>query len=98
MISPRVLFGSLIIAAAAALTACNSNNYTYVAPTPGPTCSPGATAYQLIYPAPGATSVPTTTSQLVVALNTPLPNYTWGLALSYNGNTAFTANAKTIFA
>jgi hypothetical protein len=90
----RLLLGSTVLAAAAALVACNGNN-TIAYPTPGPTCNPGTvgvTAYQLVYPAPGATNVPVTTQELVVAVNTPLPNYTWNLGLTTSGQTYLTGN------
>jgi len=83
--------------AALALVACNGGS-TYTAPTPGPTCNPGATSEQLVYPAPGATNVPVSTTQIVIAVNTPLPNYTWNLALTSSAGTAYTANPLTLIA
>lgn len=81
MISPRVLFGSLILAAAAALAACNNNpGYVYYAPTPGPTCSPGE-AVQMVYPIPGATAVPDNPQQIVFAVPSPLPT-AWNVVLN----------------
>jgi hypothetical protein len=85
------LAGTAFAICAGALAACNGGT-TYTGPTPGPTCAPPATAYQLVYPAPGATAVPVTTQMMVVALNAQLPNYTWDLALKYSGGTALTAN------
>jgi hypothetical protein len=91
MLSLRSFFAAAAFAVcSAALAACGGTNVS--GPGVGPTCAPGATAYQLIYPAPGATNVPTTTQQLVIALNQQLPNYTWDLALSYSAGTALTAN------
>jgi hypothetical protein len=88
----RNLFaGAALGVCAAALAACNGGT-TYTGPTPGPTCAPGATAYQLVYPAPGATAVPVTTQMIVIALNEQLPNYTWDLSLTYSAGTALTAN------
>jgi hypothetical protein len=84
------------VLAALALVACNSGNNTISAPTPGPTCSPGTTAEQSVYPAPGATNVPLTTTQIVIAVNTPLPNYTWNLALTDSAGTSYTANPLTV--
>jgi hypothetical protein len=96
----RLAFASVIIAAAGALAACNGGT-TYTAPTPGPTCNPaaaGVTAYQLVYPAPGATAVPVTASQIVIAVNAPLPNYTWNLFLTWPNNAAYTANPLAVIA
>jgi lipoprotein-anchoring transpeptidase ErfK/SrfK len=84
--------------AALALVACNGGGNSFTAPTPGPTCNPGTTAEQLVYPAPGATNVPVSTTQIVIAVNTPLPNYTWNLALTDSAGTAYTANPLTIIA
>lgn len=75
----RLLFGSIILAAAAALAACSSGP-TYTAPTPGPTCSPGTTV-QMIYPIPGATGVPDAPQQIAFAVASPLPN-SWNLFLN----------------
>jgi hypothetical protein len=91
----RLLLGSAVLTAAAALAACGGNNNGFSYPTPGPTCNPGTvgvTAYQLVYPAPGATNVPVSTQEMVVALNTPLPNYTWNLGLAAAGNNYLTGN------
>jgi hypothetical protein len=91
-----LLAGSVLALCALGLSACNSYS-TAVAPAPGPTCSPGVAA-QLVYPAPGATAVPISTDQMVVAVSAALPNYTWNLALTADGSTAFTANTLATIA
>lgn len=101
MKSLRLLLGALVVAAAAALAACNGNDgYTYVAPTPGPTCSPGV-AVQMIYPIPGATGVPDNPQQFVFAVASPLPN-NWNAYLntsnSYQGGAYTIAGMETIAA
>lgn len=86
-----MLFGTLLIAAATALAACNSNSgyQAYVAPTPGPTCSPGENV-QMVYPIPGATGVPDNPQQIVFAVASPLPS-SWNVFLNSTNSYAATA-------
>ncbi|MEO9263653.1 MAG: hypothetical protein ABI282_06130 [Candidatus Baltobacteraceae bacterium] len=85
----RDIFPGLLLGAATlALAACNSNNGGggLVGPTPGPTCGPAGLSSQMVYPLPGATNVPDTTTELVIAVSTPLANNTYNLALTGTNN------------
>ena len=82
-----------------ALAACSGGGTTIVAPTPGPTCSPGVT-YQMIYPIPGATGVPDNPQQIAFAVSAPLSG--WDLYLnnvnSLSGSSYTIATTETISA
>ena len=80
----RTILGSVVAAGAVlAFAACGGGGGSSVtAPTPGPTCLPATLNAALVYPAPGATAVPDNLAQIVVAVSTPLPNFTYNLALA----------------
>ncbi len=87
-----ILCGITCAVVGLALAACNSGGGTLVGPTPGPTCGPAGLTSQLIYPDPAGSPAPDTTNQIVLAVNSPLANNEFGLALTSGGSTALTAN------
>lgn len=86
-----VLVSVALGGAAMALAACNNNNGTSVSPTPGPTCVPNLVS-QLIYPDPAGTPAPDALPQIVLAVNSPLPNNEFNLFLTSGSSVASTAN------
>lgn len=88
-----LLFAVAVGAAASSLAACNGNNNANPLPTasPGPTCAPNLQS-QLIYPNPSGTAAPDATSQIVIAVNSPLPNNQFNLQLTSGSSVAQTFN------
>jgi hypothetical protein len=84
------LFVGSIACAALALTACGGGGGTIVSPTPGPTCGPVGITSQLVYPAPSSTVSAATTSEIAIAVSSPLPLNTYNLALIASGGTGYT--------
>jgi hypothetical protein len=70
----RPAFGAIVLAASAALAACNSNTNPAPVPTLGPVCQlPAGVQTALVYPAPNATGVSDSNGLIVIGSTTALP-------------------------
>jgi hypothetical protein len=79
----RPLFLGVLIAGIAFLAACNGGgNSTPPAQTLVPCSLPSGTVVALAYPEPSATAVPTSASQVVFAVSSPLPS-SWQAVLAF---------------
>jgi hypothetical protein len=74
----------ILIAALAALAACNSGIVTAPNVPAQPCVLPSGTTVTLAYPIPGATGVPDSPGQVVLAVSSPLPA-TWQVVLGVTG-------------